>query len=398
MLSRLSLVLLLASINAGCQPKPAEEPNPSAASPENSDPASDSAPATSGGLGISQKSSDEARIVLEIMPTKVRVGNQSFEVSQEPRLRRIAEVQTHLPPIMGLPAAQGNRLVLSDYDISKNYLAKVDPNALGAEIHSAFQTAAFAGLPVFQIYPHSAVGYVRVPTPRGMEPGLNRLRFSETPLTIVVTSQAVELWRAAAQTKGEESSPEKRATIPLSNLQRGLSSALEEQCMEDARSCSPFFLNLKEDAKGSTLLAVLEAMESRPEFASATSPPARFFLVHGDVRKSPLTFRTIRMGATRVNGRLPAEVIRKNVREKFGEYRKCYQAGLENDPELTGKIVVRFVIGRDGLVSNAAYADTSSMPDKAVSECVVSSFKKLKFPKPEGGIVTVTYPITFAPE
>jgi hypothetical protein len=37
------------------------------------------------------------------------------------------------------------------------------------------------------------------------------------------------------------------------------------------------------------------------------------------------------------------------------------------------------------------------MPDAQVRACVVKGFEKLVFPPPEGGIVTVTYPIMFSP-
>ena len=37
------------------------------------------------------------------------------------------------------------------------------------------------------------------------------------------------------------------------------------------------------------------------------------------------------------------------------------------------------------------------MPDARVTACTIEAFRKLAFPAPEGGIVTVTYPIMFAP-
>lgn len=42
-------------------------------------------------------------------------------------------------------------------------------------------------------------------------------------------------------------------------------------------------------------------------------------------------------------------------------------------------------------------APASRFPDPAVTDCVLDAFEGLTFPAPEGGIVTVTYPITFAP-
>jgi hypothetical protein len=104
----------------------------------------------------------------------------------------------------------------------------------------------------------------------------------------------------------------------------------------------------------------------------------------------------VRMGATSVSGRLPPEVIQRIVRQNFGRFRMCYEGGLGRNPNLEGRVAVRFVIGRDGAVSNVGNGG-SDLPDSGVVSCVISAFYGLSFPQPEGGIVTVVYPIMFAP-
>jgi len=104
----------------------------------------------------------------------------------------------------------------------------------------------------------------------------------------------------------------------------------------------------------------------------------------------------VRMGTTQVNGRLPPEVIRRIVRQNYGRFRLCYEQGLGRNPNLEGRVTVRFVIGRDGAVSNVSNVG-SDLPDSNVVQCVVKAFYGLSFPKPEGGIVTVQYPIMLEP-
>jgi len=101
-------------------------------------------------------------------------------------------------------------------------------------------------------------------------------------------------------------------------------------------------------------------------------------------------------GATNVSGRLPPEVIQRIVRQNFGRFRMCYEQGLTRNPNLQGRVVARFVIGRDGAVSNVSNGG-SDMPDSGVVSCVVSAYYGLSFPTPEDGIVTVSYPIMFTP-
>ncbi len=104
----------------------------------------------------------------------------------------------------------------------------------------------------------------------------------------------------------------------------------------------------------------------------------------------------VRIGGTTVSGHLPPEVIQRIVRQNFGRFRACYEDGLRANPNLQGRVSARFVIGRDGAVSNVGNGG-SDLPDNAVVSCVVRAFYGLSFPQPDGGIVTVTYPIVFSP-
>ena len=108
--------------------------------------------------------------------------------------------------------------------------------------------------------------------------------------------------------------------------------------------------------------------------------------------KSP----SLRQGTTQVNGRLPPEVIQRIVRQNFGRFRLCYENGMRQNPNLSGRVAVKFVIDRSGAVSTSQDGG-SDLPDQSVVQCVVRGFQNLSFPQPEGGIVTVVYPIIFSP-
>jgi hypothetical protein len=102
-------------------------------------------------------------------------------------------------------------------------------------------------------------------------------------------------------------------------------------------------------------------------------------------------------GPVTTNGHLPAEVIQRIVRQNFGRFTFCYQNGLKTNPNLEGRVSVKFVIGRDGAVQVAADGG-SDIPDASVRQCVVSSFASLSFPPPDSGMVTVVYPLMFTPQ
>ena len=87
-------------------------------------------------------------------------------------------------------------------------------------------------------------------------------------------------------------------------------------------------------------------------------------------------------------------MIQRILRQHFGQFRRCYEAALSGNPTLAGDVVAKFVIDRAGAVPVAADGG-STLPDKTVVACVVAAIGKLTFPQPEGGMVTVIYPIRF---
>jgi hypothetical protein len=96
-----------------------------------------------------------------------------------------------------------------------------------------------------------------------------------------------------------------------------------------------------------------------------------------------------------LSGHLPPDVIQRVVRQNFGRFRNCYEGGLRSNPNLEGRVTARFVIGRDGAVSNVSAG--GDLPDATVRSCVASAFYGLSFPAPDSGIVTVSYPILLTP-
>ncbi|MFO0756083.1 MAG: AgmX/PglI C-terminal domain-containing protein [Byssovorax sp.] len=102
----------------------------------------------------------------------------------------------------------------------------------------------------------------------------------------------------------------------------------------------------------------------------------------------------LRMGATQVTGRLPPEVIQRIVRQNFSRMRACYERALKRDPALGALVTTRFVINQAG---DATSVETTSEPkiDREMIDCVSRTFKALKFPSPESGVVTVVFPIRF---
>nr|MCH9686743.1 AgmX/PglI C-terminal domain-containing protein [Deltaproteobacteria bacterium] len=107
----------------------------------------------------------------------------------------------------------------------------------------------------------------------------------------------------------------------------------------------------------------------------------------------------VRVAKAKIAGSLDRFVIKRIVRAHIGEVRRCYNAGLVNDPTLTGRVVVSFVIGRGGrVVSSAVDSDASTLSDRTVSNCIAKVVKGWKFPRTEGDAnALVHYPFVLQP-
>ncbi len=181
-----------------------------------------------------------------------------------------------------------------------------------------------------------------------------------------------------------------------SDVAAELPALLESACGADG-PCSPAMLYLAGDASaaliGQTLAPLAKELGKRGQTSllqlrfddpTAGGPP-------------PMASPKEGSGSVK-SGHLDPPLIQTAVRARFGAFRLCYEQGLVRNHDLTGKVTIRFVIDLEGKIS-AISADEwqTSMPDSAVTKCVVEQFKATVFPPPVGGIVTVVYPIMFAP-
>ena len=98
-----------------------------------------------------------------------------------------------------------------------------------------------------------------------------------------------------------------------------------------------------------------------------------------------------------VTNYIPPSIIMQPIRARAGCFRGCYQAGLARNPALTGRIATRFVIDMDGWVRRARIV-SDELGDADVADCVRRAFIGLRYSEPEGGTVTVVYPLQFSPQ
>lgn len=119
-----------------------------------------------------------------------------------------------------------------------------------------------------------------------------------------------------------------------------------------------------------------------------TAGPGSEKQVKGRVRKkSP--------SAVDGTGMLSPQDVAKVVNRRIGAIKGCYERALRRNPNLEGKVTIRFTVSGSGKVTTARATVNELSPD--VGSCIVGAFKRFRFPPPEGGTATFEYPFLFTP-
>ena len=90
------------------------------------------------------------------------------------------------------------------------------------------------------------------------------------------------------------------------------------------------------------------------------------------------------------DGELPKEVVKSYISSKTGAIKACYQKGLQGNPDLAGKVKIKFLIQPTGAVIGAAI-ENSTLNDSAVDDCILNNVKVWHFPPAKGGGSTAVH-------
>ena len=100
-------------------------------------------------------------------------------------------------------------------------------------------------------------------------------------------------------------------------------------------------------------------------------------------------------------GSLDKDTIRAGVKSIVPRVEECYTKGLERNPKLAGKVVVKFVIrtkdGRGRIDEGEIDSENDELQSPLVEQCILNAMADIDFPAPSGGgEVHVSYPFVLA--
>lgn len=113
---------------------------------------------------------------------------------------------------------------------------------------------------------------------------------------------------------------------------------------------------------------------------------------------APVLLGAVKRKAPTVVGPEGAEIdvnaVQGVVSRRMGAIKGCYEKALRADPDLRGKLTLRFTIDTDGRVTECV-AKESELPESVVS-CMAERFGEFRFPA-SGGPATIEMPFLFEP-
>ena len=90
---------------------------------------------------------------------------------------------------------------------------------------------------------------------------------------------------------------------------------------------------------------------------------------------------------------------RKLLETKESVLRQCYDAELQKDPQLNGKVIVSFTVQKDtGVIVDPKVDDLQSTPNRVLRKCVVDSLQGLTLDPPDERDGEATFTWEFQPK
>jgi len=97
-------------------------------------------------------------------------------------------------------------------------------------------------------------------------------------------------------------------------------------------------------------------------------------------------------------GKIDAFVVREKIKRDLPKINRCYESALRYEPELAGKVSVRFAVIRNGYVKGVQVVENTTGNDN-VERCVTRVVSAIRFPRRRTGkSLRFTFPFVFAPQ
>lgn len=96
----------------------------------------------------------------------------------------------------------------------------------------------------------------------------------------------------------------------------------------------------------------------------------------------------------KIQGSLSQSQVLDVINRHQHKIQACYEQALVAQPQLSGRVTFSWVIQTNGAVSNVRLSN-STLGSPSAARCMTRVVRQMRFPKPKGGPVPVTFPFAF---
>ncbi|OGQ24228.1 MAG: hypothetical protein A2138_08255 [Deltaproteobacteria bacterium RBG_16_71_12] len=97
-----------------------------------------------------------------------------------------------------------------------------------------------------------------------------------------------------------------------------------------------------------------------------------------------------------VDGKVDKKGVAATIRRRQDAFQACYETALRANSKLQGKLVIEFTIGAGGKVTDARIV-RDGLGSSEVASCVLATMRRIRFPAPSDGEVTISNSFIFQP-
>ena len=116
----------------------------------------------------------------------------------------------------------------------------------------------------------------------------------------------------------------------------------------------------------------------------------------GEKRATRVVARVRADDVEALDGKVDQKGVTATIRRRQDAFQACYENALKANSKLQGKLAIEFTIGEGGKVTDARVVK-DGLNSAEVASCVVATMKRIRFPAPADGEVTLSTSFVFQP-
>lgn len=266
---------------------------------------------------------------------------------------------------------------------------------------------------IFSLALHSSIYTALKLLPQPKEPAITEIRQRIAKVMVSESMEAYVHKRIQTTSKRGTPSRRKRKQSKPSSMANAFFKAVATT--NESGSSSPFSQlftteSITQELEGALAKGSLDEILSKPlkgssgsglDLSSSSETVGIGSLRQNNTPAASLNIRISRPGIANLSSDLSetSGVIDRKELERVlnfhsGQLRDCYERALNQNKNLSGRVLISLIVQKDGTPRNTEITK-SSIEDRSFQRCIIRRISAWMFPRPKGGETPVRFPLIF---